>query len=46
MASTIEESLSSMPSDFPENDVEESERRTPLPKFQLLSVYIGKLGPR
>ncbi|KJA22871.1 hypothetical protein HYPSUDRAFT_201933 [Hypholoma sublateritium FD-334 SS-4] len=29
-----------MPSDFPENDVEESERRTPLPKFQLLSVYL------
>lgn len=40
MASTIEESLTPMHSDFLGNDVEEPERRTPLPKFQLLSVYL------
>lgn len=40
MASIIEESLAPIPSDFPENDVEEPERRTPLPVFQLLSVYL------
>ncbi len=40
MASTIEESLAPIPPNFPENDVEEPEHRTPLPIFQLLSVYL------